>query len=296
MNKGCDRVNQSDVIIIGNGPAGISAALYTARAGLSTTVIGGDNSALLKAEKIENYYGFENPISGNDLVAAGIAQAKRIGVNIISDEVVGLGFHEQLVVKAKENQYTGKCVIIATGSSRTTPKITGIDTFEGKGVSYCAVCDAFFYRGKDVAVLGCCDYALHEAMELLPVVNSVTIITNGQKPIDSIPENIKVITKELAALEGGETLERVRFTDDTTLNTSGVFVAIGVAGSSDLARKIGAQTEGSRIIVDENMATNIPGLFAAGDCTGGMLQIAKAVYEGAKAGTQAIKYLRKNSK
>lgn len=288
-------MEMSDVLIIGNGPAGISAALYTARAGLKTTVIGKESSALMKAEKIENYYGFENPISGKKLIADGIAQAKRIGVNMIPDEVVGIGYNDKLIVKTKKHEYAGDGVIIATGSSRTTPKIKGVDTFEGRGISYCAVCDAFFYRGKDVAVLGCCEYAVHEAMELLPVVNSVTIITNGIEPIDTIPDKINVITKEIAAFEGDETLQKVKFSDGTSLEVEGVFVAIGVAGSSDLARKLGAQTNGSKIIVDENMATNIPGLYAAGDCTGGMLQIAKAVYEGARAGTEVIKYIRKKN-
>lgn len=289
-------MENSDVLIIGNGPAGISAALYTARAGLKTTVIGKESSALMKAEKIENYYGFAEPISGKQLLADGIAQVKRIGVNMVPDEVVSIGFNGKLVVKTKKKEYEGDSVIIATGSSRETPKIKGLDTFEGRGISYCAVCDAFFYKGKDVAVLGCCEYAMHEAMELLPVVNSVNIITNGVKPIDTIPENINVITKEVVAFEGDDTLQSVKFTDGTSLKVSGVFVAVGVAGSSDLARKLGAQTSGSKIVVNENMATNIPGLYAAGDCTGGMLQISKAVYEGARAGTEAIKYIRNLNK
>jgi len=131
-------------------------------------------------------------------------------------------------------------------------------------------------------------------MELLPIVKSVTLITNGAAPIPAIPDDIRVITQEIVAFEGIDYLEGVRFYDGTVLSAAGVFVAIGVAGSSDLARKLGAETEGLKIIVDENMATNIPGLYAAGDCTGGMMQIAKAVYEGAKAGAEVVKYIRKN--
>lgn len=285
----------SDVLIIGNGPAGVSAALYTTRAGLKTTIIGKDNGALIKAEKIENYYGFENPISGSDLITEGIAQAKRIGAELIPDEVVGLGYEDKLLVKTNNGEYKADAVIIATGSSRSTPKISGLSEYEGKGVSYCAVCDAFFHRGNDVAVLGYGEYALSEAMELLPIANSVTMITDGAQPISNIPKEISVITKKIDALIGeDDLLTSVRFKDGSKLPVSGVFVAIGVAGSSDLAKKIGAQTEGTKIIVDENMATNIPGLYAAGDCTGGMMQIAKAVYDGAKAGTEVIKYLRKS--
>ncbi|NMA84979.1 MAG: NAD(P)/FAD-dependent oxidoreductase [Epulopiscium sp.] len=282
----------NDLVIIGKGPAGISAALYTARAGLKTTIIGKDNGALAKAEKIENYYGFENPITGNQLIADGIAQAKRIGSEVISDEVVGIGYDGNFVVKSNNGQYKAKSIIIATGSNRSAPKINGLSEFEGKGVSYCAMCDAFFYKDKDVAVLGCCEYALHEAMELLPVAKSVTLVTNGVEPIDKFPSNIIINKKEIASLEGDQTLNTIRFSDGSSISTAGLFIAVGVAGSSDLAKKLGAETKDTKIIVDENMATNIPGLYAAGDCTGGMLQIAKAVYEGAKAGVEVIKYIR----
>ncbi|WP_027399689.1 NAD(P)/FAD-dependent oxidoreductase [Anaerovorax odorimutans] len=287
----------SEVLIIGNGPAGISAALYTARAGLKTTVIGKDTGALAKAEKIENYFGFEEPISGDKLISQGVAQAKRLGVEIINDEVVGLNYDGSFLVKTSKNQYSADSVILATGSSRTIPPIKGTSDYEGRGISYCAVCDAFFYRDQDVAVLGNSNYALSEAIELLPIVKSVTLITNGKSPVKNIPEGIKVITKEIASFEGeDELLSKVCFKDGSFINISGVFVAIGVAGSSDLAKKLGAETNGTKIVVDENMTTNIPGLFAAGDCTGGLLQISKAVYEGAKAGTETIKFIRENKK
>lgn len=285
----------AEIIIIGSGPAGISAALYTVRAGIKTTVIGRDEGSLGKTEKIENYYGFSKPIEGSHLVEQGIRQAERLGVNILKEEVVGLTYDGQFVVKTTGSEYKAEVVIIATGSQRAKPPIKGFPEFEGKGISYCAVCDAFFYRGKDVAVLGCCEYALSEAMELLPIAKSVHLISNGQKAIQFPPE-IPVIETKIAELAGDDRLREVKFEDRTTLPVSGVFVAMGVAGSGDLARKLGAVTKGEKIAVDEDMATNIPGLYAAGDCTGGMLQIAKAVYEGAKAGTEAVKFIRKQSK
>ncbi|MFY9198287.1 MAG: NAD(P)/FAD-dependent oxidoreductase [Acutalibacteraceae bacterium] len=283
----------SKVIIIGSGPAGVSASLYTARAGIETTIISTGYSALKKAEKIENYYGFEDPVSGSNLEESGINGAKRLGVNVIEKEVVGLSFEDTLVVKTVDEDLKADGVIIATGSPRFVPKITGITQFEGKGVSYCAVCDAFFYRGKDVAVLGDGEYAVHEALELLPVAKSVTILTNGKPAPENVDDNIIVNTQKINSLTGDERLSGVEFYDGSTLDIEGVFIAFGVAGSADLARKIGAITVGKDIQVDENMATNIPGLFAAGDCTGGLLQISKAVGEGAKAGTQLVKYLRK---
>ncbi|MEG1244188.1 MAG: FAD-dependent oxidoreductase, partial [Oscillospiraceae bacterium] len=162
----------ANVIIVGSGPAGVSASLYTARAGIETTIITTGYSALKKAEKIENYYGFDSPVSGSQLESMGINGAKRLGVNIIEKEVVGISFDDKLVVNTVDKELKADGVIIATGSSRLTPKIKGITEFEGKGVSYCAVCDAFFYRGKNVAVIGNGEYAVHEALELLPVVSS----------------------------------------------------------------------------------------------------------------------------
>jgi thioredoxin reductase (NADPH) len=281
-----------EVIIIGNGPAGISASLYTARAGIKTTVIGKDGGALMKADKIENYYGFENPVSGEQLISAGIAQSKRLGVEMINSEVVSIGYDGKLTVKTINGEYKADSVILATGANRIVPKIAGIDTYEGRGISYCAVCDGFFYRGKDVAVLGSGEYALAEAMELLPIVKSVTIITDGKELTAKIPDSIHIITKEIENFSGSNSFEKIFFKDGTSLSVSGVFVALGTAGSTDFAKKLGAETNGKNIVVDEKMATNVPGLYAAGDCTGGMYQIAKAVYEGAKAGTEVVKYLK----
>ncbi len=286
----------NDVIIIGSGPAGVSAALYTIRAGFKTVIISKDFGSLEKAEKIENYYGFSSPMSGIELAKAGIAQAQSLGVEMINDEVVGIGWNDGFIVNTTQGAHMADCLVIATGSSRSAPKIERLKEFEGRGVSYCAVCDAFFYRGKDVAILGSGEYALHEAGELLGIVKSVTLLTNGTQPDVKMPDNVQINTKAIARFEGDEKLNAVRFTDGSELKIDGIFVAYGVAGSGDLAKKIGAVTENNKISVDENMATNIPGLFAAGDCTGGMLQVAKAVYEGAMAGAQAIKYLRELKK
>ena len=287
----------TDILIIGSGPAGISAALYAARAGMDTLVVSSGQSALFKAHMIENYYG--GSISGDELYKKGIAHAKELGVEIKEDQVVGLGFDGDFIVTGEKSQYKAKAVIIATGSARKAPPLPGLSEFEGRGVSYCAVCDGFFHRGKNVAVLGSGTYALHEAMELSPIVESVTILTDGQTPEFSLPDsvtNISVDTGKIKELTGEELLSSVVFVDCKALDVSGVFVAIGTEGSSDLARKLGAVTEGTKIAVNGEMATNIPGLYAAGDCTPGMLQVAKAVYQGAEAATSAIKFVRSQNK
>lgn len=282
-----------DVIIIGAGPAGISAALYTARAGLHTMVLSMGNGALDKAESIQNYYGFATPVTGQELAEAGIEGAKNVGVDFIEEEVVGISFQDKLMVETTEANYETENIILATGSPRATPRIVGIKELEGKGISYCAVCDAFFYKGKDVAVLGTGEYAAHEIAALLPVAATVTLLTNGLDASMDIPNGVIVNNATLNAIKGTDRVEKVEFDDGSTIKVAGVFIAYGVAGSTALARKIGAEIDGNKILVDENMATNIPGLYAAGDCTGGLLQISKAVYEGAKAGTEVVKRIRK---
>lgn len=286
----------ANVIIIGSGPAGISAALYTVRAGIETTILSKGDSSLNKAGEIENYYGFVEPISGKDLLTQGVSQAKRLGVKFLEEEVVGLSFEDKLAVATDRGKYTADAIIIATGTQRNVPKITGIDRFEGSGVSYCAVCDGFFYRGKDVGVLGAGEFAVHEASELKPIVASVTLLTNGKETPAGLPEGITVDDRVITSIDGELSLGGVTFEDGEKLSISGLFIAQGVAGSGDLARKIGAETNGTRIVVDDKMATNVPGLFAAGDCTGGFLQISKSVYQGAEAGTSAVKYCRSLAK
>ena len=281
-----------NVVIIGGGPAGISAALYTARAGIDTLVIENGVRALEKAEKIENYYGFENGISGKDLYKSGLAQAKNVGAKIVTAEVVGLSFEDKFKVLTTSGEYAADSVIIATGASRSKPKIENLEKFEGSGISYCAVCDGFFFRGKDVAVLGSGEYAMHEASVLLPFAASVTLLTDGKEISAAIPDGVKVNTSKIKAVSGETVLEKIVFEDGKTLDISGLFIALGTAGGADIAKKIGAVTNGNSVVVNEDMATNIPGIFAAGDCAGGILQIAKAVYQGMQAGFSAIKFLK----
>lgn len=281
-----------DVIVIGNGPAGISAAIYTLRANLKTAVIGKDGGALEKTDIIQNYYGIEQ-ISGKELVSNGINQAKKLGAEYINEEVVALESKDNIFkVVTNLNEYLAKAVVIATGALRNVSSINGLKEFEGKGVSYCAMCDAFFFKNKDVAVLGNGSFAMHEILELLPVVNTVSVLTNGKEKLNIREEKVKVFDKNIKKVSGKDRLEKVEFEDNTDISVDGVFVAEGVATSIDFARRIGAEIKGNNIVVDNDYMTSVAGIFAAGDCIGGLLQISKSVADGAKAGVSVINYLR----
>lgn len=281
-----------DVIIIGSGPAGISASLYTKRAGLETLIVSKGIGTLNKVEKIENYYGTPS-ISGKEIQKIGEEQAKSLNIEIKNEEVMQIDYGKNFIVKTLNHEYETKAIIIATGSNRKVANIKGIKEFEGKGVSYCATCDGFFYKGKDVAVLGSKEYALHEAQNLLPIAKSVTMLTNGEQPVEKRTEGIDVEENKIREFRGTNSIEEIKFEDNTTKKIDGLFVALGTASSSDLARKLGIiLDEKNNIKVDSKMETNIKGVYACGDCTGGILQISKAVYEGMTAGMSVIQLLK----
>ena len=245
----------SNIVIIGSGPAGASAALYTARAGVDTTVLTRGPGALDRAELIQNYYGFAAPISGAELERQGIEGAKAVGVKFVTTEAVGLTYTDKLTVETLDGDYPADAVVLATGASRATPRIPGLAGLEGHGVSYCATCDAFFYRGKDVAVVGSGEYALHEVQALLPVAASVTLLLNGAPLAAEFPPEVTVRPEKIDAILGEQKVTGVQLSGGDVVELAGVFVALGVAGSTALARKIGAAVENDRIVTDEKMQT-----------------------------------------
>lgn len=281
-----------DVIIIGSGPAGISAGLYTKRAGLKTLIISKGVGTLEKAEKIENYYGFLSQ-GGIELQKVGENQAENLGIEIKREEVMNIRYNENFIVETLNFEYEAKIVVIATGNSRKKSNIKGLKEFEGRGVSYCATCDGFFYQGKNVAVLGNREYAIHEAQNLLPIAKKVILLTNGEQFVEKRHKGIEVDENKIREFRGTNSIEQVEFEDNTIKKIDGVFIALGMASSSDLAKKIGIMLdEKENIKVNNKMETNVKGIYACGDCTGGIFQVAKAVYEGMVAGMSIIQYLK----
>lgn len=231
-----------DVTIIGAGPAGVSASLYTKRANLETLILYQEASALEKTEHIANYYGFSKGITGKQLYEEGIKQARNLGVTVNKEEVITIQMMEnEFKIITENNQYETRSIILATGNKRNKLDIKGIEDFEGRGVSYCAVCDGFFYKNKRISVIGHGNYAISEVNELINLAETVTILTNGERaPEVRIDNNsIEVNTKEIEAIQGDKKVEEIKFTDGTTLKTEGIFVAQGVAGSMEFAKRLG---------------------------------------------------------
>lgn len=286
-----------DVIIIGKGPAGLSAALYTVRSNLKTLIVGRNDSRLRIADKIDNYFGFAQTVSGEQLLKDGEIQAKRLGAEILEDEVISIGKEDFFEVTTATGSYPCKAVLLATGQPHKTIKIENLVKFEGRGVSYCSTCDGFFYNNLKVGVLGHKDYAIHEALELLTFTRNITIFTNGKQPEISSKYNgeldrFKLETRSIAKLDGNEFLQRLHFTDGTSEELDGIFVAYESASSVDFARKLGILTDGSSVVTDGKQQTNLEGLFAAGDCTSSFKQISTAVGQGAVAGKSIAEYVK----
>jgi len=281
-----------DVIIVGAGPAGISASLYAKRGNLNVLVLYRGESQLEKAHMIDNYYGFPGGISGKDLYEAGIEQAKKLGVDVKEEEVTNIEMIDlgKYKVKTEENEYETGAIIIATGNKKVKPNIKGIEKFDGKGISYCAICDGFFYRGKNVVLIGNGKFVLSEAKDLENIVSSLTILTNGLEMEEETA--YKVDKRKIKEIKGDEKVTQIEFEDGDTIDIDGIFVAQGIAGGSDFAKKMGILTNGDDIVVNEKMETNVKGIYSCGNLTGGLLQVNKAVYEGAVAGLEVIKYLK----
>ena len=288
------------VAIIGGGPTGLSAAIYTARADKRTLVFDDGGGTTRDVDTMKNIYGFPEGVTGPELVDVGQEHAQKYGADIVDEEVVRIAPEgEQYLVETTVNEYTVDGVILATGATYERPAIANVEPFEGQGVSYCVECDAFFYRDQTVAVVGTDNYAATEALMLLDYTDDVQLLTNGSsfEADDELrdrveEEDIPVVTDRLDRLEGEEVLETVVTTDGREIPIDGLFVALGTAGGTDLAEMLGVPVEGDAIVTDPDQSTPVERVYAAGDVTGGHQQIATSVGEGARAAINLLEDLR----
>jgi Thioredoxin reductase len=300
-----------DVIIVGGGPAGLTSAIYTSRAGLSTLVLeemalGGQTSLTYK---IDNYPGFKN-ISGAELAAEFESHVKAAGAKIVMEGAVAFNLNGTLkTVTTRSNQYEARTVILALGSERKKLGIPGEEEFSGRGVSYCATCDGNFFRNRNVAVVGGGNTAAGYAVELSEICKHVTVIHRGEQlsAMQSLKDqlfgrsNIEVLNfQELKQIFGSQKIERIEIKNEKTAQTrlidvSGVFVAVGIKPNSKLIDERILLPDGF-IQADENGITPIPGVFAAGDLRKKQLyQIVTAISDGANAAYAAQLYLQRQT-
>ena len=266
------------LVIVGSGPAGLTAGIYASRAGLAPLVIEGmlSGGQLTETAEVENYPGFADPVSGLQIMNAMRSQAEKAGVRFSTDAIVSVDFSGRpFVLSGMMKTYSASCAIIATGATPRWTGLPGEDVYKYRGISSCAVCDGNFHRGKDVVVIGGGDTALADALHLAKICRTVTLVHRrsafkGTKVLVErvlAEANIEVLMDtEVASFEGdGRRLQAVRLSNARTLEVSGAFVAIGhvpqtgfLEGALDL--------DGEGYVRTDGVATNVPGVFAAGDC------------------------------
>ena len=273
-----------DVIILGTGPAGLTAAIYAARAELAPIVLKGDQPGgqVTITDALDNYPGFPDGIAGFELYQALEKQAERFGAKIFSDVAVEVDFKNQpFKIKAREHSFEAKTVIIATGSDPRKLNVSGEKEYVGKGVSYCATCDGFFFKGKKVVVVGGGDSAVEEALFLTKFASSVTIIHRrdrlrahahlqnramANKKIDFVWDSVvtEVISENQNAVNSIR-LKNVNTNEESIFETDGVFIFIGHIPNTQIFEGQIDLDESGIIITDRRQRTNITGVFAAGD-------------------------------
>jgi len=300
---------QCDVVIIGGGPAGLSAGIYTSRARLSSVllergVVGGQ---IVNAELVENYPGFPDGISGFDLTESMHQQATKFGLETVTAEVTGIEIKgEQKLVKTPQDSFVAKAVIIAGGSERQKLGVPGEAEYTGKGVSYCATCDGAFFSDRAIAVVGGGNAAITEALELTKFASKITVIhrRNQLRATQILQERAFAEPKieflwdaVVEEIVGDTFVSQIKTRNTTTgqesvLDVTGVFVSIGFKPNTDYLKGILSLDATGAIVTNERMEAGVPGIFAAGDIRSNSIrQVISAAGDGATAAVYAEKYI-----
>ena len=299
-----------DIIIIGSGPAGLSAAIYAQRACLDTIVIeknGISGGQVLNTWEVDNYPGFPG-VTGFELSRQFREHANKLGARVVQDEVVQVELSGNVKkVVCEEETYEARCVILASGAHHRTLEVPGEEELRGAGVSYCATCDGAFFRGRTVAVVGGGDAALEDAIFLARMCEKVYIVhrrdkLRGAKRLQErlqALENVEFVwNSETAAIEGNGQVEalwlrQTKTGEERRLDVDGVFIAVGIAPESELYAGQLELDEQGYIRADESGQTSVPGVFAAGDVrTKALRQILTAASDGANCVASAERYLQ----
>lgn len=293
----------SDVLIVGSGPAGLQAAIHAVRKKVTVTVLGKPRRSSIYKAHVENYLGVDGVSLGSDLLDIGLNQARRFGVEVIEADLLNIE-EDGTVFKAHiedGRDLQARSVIFATGTSRKKLKVKGEKELSGKGVSYCVDCDANFYRGAKVAVVGNQSAAVDGAVTLTRYASEVHLVASKlevseqlRAELDKSPAQLHegVWVKEIAGEQG---VEALLLDNDQRLAVEGVFVELGAKGAMDLATILGVALDSetfSYITTNKKQETNIPGVYAAGDIAGPPWQMAKAVGEGCVAGWEAANHVQ----
>ncbi len=298
-----------DLIIIGQGPAGLSAALYAGRAGLKTLVFekefAGGQMGL--TYEIDNYVGVDN-ISGVDLAMNMLSHAKKFGGEFKSENVVDIDLSGDVkLIETTKNKYEAKSVILALGAKPKKLDIMGEQRYTGSGVSYCATCDGNFYKGKTVVVIGGGNTALEDAIFLSRLCEKVYLVHRRdefraeKKLVSELEElsNVELVLNSVPLKIEGQmkvesiTLNNVITNEESQIAVDGVFVAVGTIPTTTLAQNHVKVDERSYIITNEKMETNVPNVYAVGDCRNTVLrQVATSVADGAIAATMVASSIK----
>jgi thioredoxin reductase (NADPH) len=291
-----------DVVIIGTGPAGLQAAIHAARKRVSVLVMGKESKSSLFHAHVENFCCLFN-VSGEEMLRVGRQQAANFGAVLLDEDVLSIS-RDGPVFKITTESHTerlSKTIIIATGAARKKLGVAGEKEFLGRGVSYCVECDANFYRGEDVAVVGGASAAVSGALTMLNYAKAVHLICEELEVTKALRVELEkspiLIHKgaKIKEIVGKSNVEEVVLSDETKIPVSGVFIELGAKGVMELAAHLGIRLDDEMKYIQTNksMETNVAGIYAAGDICGPPWQMAKAVGEGCVAGVGAATYARK---